>query len=86
MKFTSVREFRDKATTMLRSREPVLILRRGRVAGVFLPQLGDDLPVDLRRQVFLSLTSAIARQLKKKDATEAAILADFKKSRRARRR
>lgn len=86
MKFTSVREFRDKATHMLRSREPVLVLRRGRVAGIFLPQLGDDLPLDLRRQVFQMLTSDIARQLKKGRVTEDEILADFKKSRRARRR
>ncbi len=86
MRFASVREFRDKATAMLRSREPVLVLRRGRVAGVFLPQLGEQLPLDLRRQVFQMLTADIARQLKKKGATEAEILAEFKQTRRARRR
>ncbi|MCC6741199.1 MAG: hypothetical protein IT452_19315 [Planctomycetia bacterium] len=86
MRFTSVREFRDKATAMLRSREPVLVLRRGRVAGVFLPQLGEQLPLDLRRQVFQMLTADIARQLKKKGAREAEILADFRQTRRARRR
>ena len=32
MKITSIREFRDKATEMFRSQDPILILRRGEVA------------------------------------------------------
>lgn len=86
MKFISVSEFRNNATRMLRSREPVLVLRRGRVAGIFLPQLGDALPLDLRRQAFQMLTSDIARQIKKGRVREDEVLAGFRKSRRPRRR
>ena len=37
MKISTVREFRDKATTLLRSKDPILVTRRGRLAGVFFP-------------------------------------------------
>jgi hypothetical protein len=37
MKISSVREFRDNATSFLRSKDPILVTRRGRLAGVFFP-------------------------------------------------
>jgi len=47
-------------------------------------EIRDRATLMLRRQVFLMLTSDIARQLKKSGGTEAEVLADFKKSRHAR--
>lgn len=85
MRISSVREFRDRATTLLRSEDPVLVTRRGRVAGVFLPWRQDELPIDLRRELFAMLTADIARQLKKKHVTEKEVLQDFTKWRRKRR-
>ncbi len=85
MRISSVREFRDRATTLLRSEDPILVTRRGRVAGVFLPWREDNLPVDLRRELFSMLTADIARQLKRKQITESSVLSDFDKWRRARR-
>ena len=85
MKISSVREFRDRATTMLRSEDPILVTRRGRVAGVFLPWRQAELPVDLRRELFAMLTADIARQLKKKRITEKEILKDFAEWRKNRR-
>ena len=38
MKISTVREFRDKATGLLRSRTPILVTRRGRLAGIFFPR------------------------------------------------
>jgi hypothetical protein len=35
MKISTVREFRDNATGLLRSKDPILVTRRGRLAGVF---------------------------------------------------
>jgi hypothetical protein len=35
MRISTVREFRDKATGLLRSRTPILVTRRGRLAGIF---------------------------------------------------
>ena len=85
MKISSVREFRDRATTLLRSEDPILVTRRGRVAGVFLPWRQAELPVDLRRELFAMLTADIARQLKKKRVTEKEILKDFAEWRKNRR-
>ena len=85
MRISSVRDFRDRATTLLRSEDPILVTRRGRVAGVFLPWRDATLPVDLRRQLFSMLSLEIGRQLKKKRVTEAEALRDFSKWRKARR-
>jgi len=85
MRISSVREFRDQATTLLRSEDPVLVTRRGRVAGVFLPWREATLPVDLRRELFTMLTAEIASQLKRKRVTESAILRDFARWRKGRR-
>lgn len=85
MRISSVREFRDRATTLLRSEDPILVTRRGRVAGVFLPWKDATLPIDLRRELFSMLTADIARQLKKKRVSEAEVLRDFGQWRKARR-
>ena len=43
MEFHTVREFRDKATTILRSTEPVFITRRGKLAGIYMVRNPDKL-------------------------------------------
>lgn len=85
MRISSVREFRDRATTLLRSEDPILVTRRGRVAGVFLPWRDAALPVDLRRELFSMLTADIARQLKKKGVNEAEVQRGFTRWRKERR-
>jgi hypothetical protein len=77
MKISTVREFRDKATGMLRSKDPILVTRRGRLAGVFFPLQKDSLPGEL--------TSEIARQIKRRGISEKEVLADFEGWRKARR-
>lgn len=84
-----MREFRDEATGLLRSKDPILVTRRGRVTGVFFPCPGDSMPLELKRQMFDMLSGAIARQIKKKGLAEKEVLADFdrwRKERRANRR
>jgi len=85
MKISTVRDFRDRATTLFRSDDPILVTRRGKVAGVFLPWREATLPVDFKRELFTMLTNEIARQLKKKRLTEKAVLQDFAHWRKARR-
>ena len=85
MRISSIREFRDRATALLRSEDPVLVTRRGRVAGVFFPWRDATLPVDLRRELFIMLSADIARQLKRKRITEKDVLEDFAQWRKARR-
>ena len=70
---------------MLRSDDPILLTRRGRVAGVFLPWREATLPLDLKRELFSMLTSEIAIHLKKKRVTEKDILQDFSGWRKGRR-
>jgi hypothetical protein len=77
MKISTIREFRDRATTMLRSEDPILLTRRGRVAGVFLPWREATLPLDLKRELFSMLTSEIALHLKKRRISEQDVLQDF---------
>jgi hypothetical protein len=89
MKISTLREFRDGATVLLRSSEPILITRRGRMAGIYFPAQEGSLPVDLKRELFTMLTTEIARQIKAARASEQTILTEFdawRKERRARRR
>jgi len=85
MRISTVREFRDEATGLLRSREPILVTRRGRVAGIFFPCPGQSIPLELKREMFDMLSSAVARQIKKKGLAEEEILADFERWREGRR-
>jgi hypothetical protein len=85
MRISTIREFRDRATTLIRSEDPILLTRRGRVAGVFLPWREATLPLDLKRELFSMLTSEIARHLKKRRITEKDVLQDFASWRKARR-
>jgi hypothetical protein len=76
MRLSTVREFRDKATGLLRSKAPILVTRRGRLAGIFFPRPEVTLP--------------LKRQLKRRRVSEQEVLSDFeawrKKRRAARRR
>ena len=85
MRVSTVREFRDRATTLLRSHDPILVTRRGRIAGVFLPWQEATLPVDWKRELFAMLTTEISARLKRKGAGEKEILRDFAQWRRQRR-
>lgn len=84
MRVSTVREFRDKATGLLKSKEPVLITRRGRMAGVFFPAPDGTLPIDLKLELFDKLSAEIARQIKKNGGTEKEILSDFESWRKTR--
>jgi hypothetical protein len=77
MRISTVREFRDQATGLLRSKDPILVTRRGRLAGVFFPCPGQSIPLDMKREMFGMLSGAVARQIKKRGLTEEEILADF---------
>lgn len=85
MRVTSSPELRVKVTDMLRSSEPVLIFHSGRVAGIYFPLVGQSMQPNLKRQLFRMAAAGIGRQLRKGRAGEDWILADFRKSRRARR-
>lgn len=85
MRISTVREFRDNATGLLRSKDPILVTRRGRLAGVFFPRPEATLPVELKRELFAVLSADVARQIKKRGLKEEEILSEFGSWRRNRR-
>lgn len=86
MKILSIKEFRDKATKALRSKEPLLIMRRGEVAGIFFPTPFEAVPFEFKKEIFVTLTDAIKKDLAKKGVKEEKVLEDFEGFRKARRR
>jgi len=86
MKVTTVKEFKVHATQYMKSSEPILITRRGKVAGFFVPvEDPAKLPFDIRRQLLLSLCAELNRKAKGKGLTEEKALAKFAEFRQARR-
>lgn len=85
LKVSSAREFQEKAPGMLRSRTPIVVTRRGRLAGVFFPQPETTLPPDLKRELFAVVSLEIQRNMNAHNVTEEEVLADFAKWRKKRR-
>ena len=84
MKVVTVRDFRDRASEMFRSEDVILVTRDGAPAGFYLPWDNPELPVEVRREVFLRLSEQIGTQLTEHDTTEQEVLDDFAASRRRR--
>jgi hypothetical protein len=85
MTISSVREFRDNATGLLRSKSPILVMRRGKLAGVFFPWPESTLPADFKKDLFSVLSAELGRQLKRSRIVEDEIVADFDSWRKGRR-
>jgi hypothetical protein len=58
------------------------VTRHGRLAGIFFPRPEVTLPIELKRELYDMLSRDIARELKKRGASEDEILKDFEASRR----
>ena len=89
MKISTVREFRDNATGLLRSKDPILVTRRGRLAGIFFPWPEGTMPLELKREVYSILSQQLREQLDSRNLSEDEVLGDFKawrKNKRAARR
>jgi len=84
MKVVTLRDFRDHATEMFRSQDVILVTRDGAPAGFFLPWDTPELPVEVRREVFLRLSEQVGAQLDAKGVSESEVLGDFAASRRRR--
>lgn len=85
MRISTVREFRDKATGFLRSKTPILVTRRGRLAGIFFPRPEVTLPIELKRELFALLSEDVAHQLKRRKLSEDEVLQDFERERKKKR-
>jgi hypothetical protein len=85
MRISTVREFRDNASGMLRAKDPILVTRRGKLAGIFFPRPETTLPVELKREMFGILSAEIGRHLRKRGVSEEEVLGDFASWRKAKR-
>jgi len=86
MKLLSVKEFRDSATKALRSKEPLIIMRRGEVAGIFFPTPLESIPFEFKKDIFITLTDSIKKKLQAQGVKEEEVLEDFERHRKTRRR
>jgi len=83
MRMTTVKEFRDQATKLLRGSEPLLITRRGKAAGLYIPlEETQDLPFELRKELQLSLARSVRQAMEEKGLTEEEVLEGFERSRK----
>ncbi len=86
MRTATVREFRDRATTLLKAAEPILVTRRGKIVGFFLPSSGSVIPLEIKRDLFYALTDGFRRLSRAKGLSQEAVVADFRAAKPARRR
>lgn len=84
MKVVSVRDFRDRASEMFRSEDVILVTRDGAPAGFYLPWDTPELPIEVRREVFLRLSEQIGTALDAQGASEQEVIDDFAAGRRRR--
>ena len=86
MKTATVREFRDQATRLLKEPEPIMVTRRGKIVGFFLPASGESIPLGIKKDLFYTITQEIRTVMKTHGIQEKTLLADFEKARKPRRR
>lgn len=86
MKLLSIKEFKDSASKALKSKEPLLITRRGEVAGIFIPAPLESIPLEFKKDIFAALSEFIKENLKAKGVSEEEILEDFERHRKTRHR
>jgi len=86
MRTAGLREIRANMTELLGGKEPLLVTRRGRIFGLYLP-LGDAdrIPQELRRELGRMLSTHLANQLAAGGRSEEEIQQDFDAFRRRRR-
>ena len=85
MKVSTVREFSENASGLLRSKDPVLVTRRGKLAGVFFPSPELTIPLEMKRELFAVLSAEVGRQVRNTGMNEEEVLEDFKAWRKKRR-
>jgi len=83
---TAIHDFHAQPALVFDSAEPVLVTKRGKVSGVYVP-LGKlhRLPDDIRRNLAGAVGKHIAKSLRRKGVTSAQVKEDFRAYRKRRR-
>jgi hypothetical protein len=74
VKVVTVRDFCAHATEMFRSDDVIPVTRDGRPAGFFLPWDTPELSVEVRREVFVSLSEQVGEHLARKGVGESELV------------
>jgi len=86
MKVAGIQELAAKTAKLFSGGEPVLVTRRGKLSGLYLPlDEPDRLPNDLRRELTGVLGKHLAKTLRRQGISERDIQEDFHAYRRRRR-
>jgi len=86
MRVAGIREIRSKTAELLGGNEAVLVTRRGKISGIYLPlEDADGIPPGLRRDLGQMLSAHLASQLAAGSRTEEEIQKAFDTFRRRRR-
>jgi hypothetical protein len=86
MRVAGIREIRSNMAELLGGNEAVLVTRRGKISGLYLPLRDvDRIPPELRRELGQVLSAHLARHLAANGRTEEEIQQDFDAFRRRRR-
>jgi len=86
VKTVAIREFRGKIAELISGDESVLVMKDGKPAAVVYP-LGDpkQIPLDLRRKLYLAMTGETAKQLDTQGVSEEQIEREFNEHKKRRR-
>jgi hypothetical protein len=86
MRIASVKEFKDQVTEFLKGRDPVMVLRHGKLAGILFPHVAETIPLEFKKELFKTVTDRLKRSLRDKGVTEEEVLQDFARFRKASRK
>ena len=74
----SIKEFKNKATALIREKRPILVKRRDKSVGLFIPLDDiDNLPLEIRLIALERLTDIIKAEMKKRGLSEEEVFKDF---------
>jgi prevent-host-death family protein len=87
MKTATIREFRSNIAELVSGEESVLVTKHGKPAAVLYP-LSDptQIPLELRRKLYLAMAGEIAKQLDAQGVSEEQIDREFTDHKKHRRR
>ena len=87
MKRATIREFRSNIARLIASDESVLVTKHGKPAAIMYPLRNPkDVPIELRRKLYLALTDEIAKQLDTREISDEQIEREFNEHKKHRRR
>jgi prevent-host-death family protein len=86
MKTATIREFRSNIAELIAGEESVLVTKHGKPAAVVYP-LGNpkEIPVEVRRKLYLAMSEEIAKQLDTQNVSEEQIEREFSEYKKRRR-